>query len=112
MPILQADYATLNHEDMASAIGLKAKHIPILIESYLEEAGPILQKLQTAIESKDFDALRAAAHSLKGSSGNLHFKELYEMSKKMEHAANNADDSFAYSNYLNAIKVLVATIPA
>ncbi len=112
MPILQADYTTLNHEEMASAIGLKAKHVPMLIGSYLEEAGPILEKLQTAIEEKDFDALRAAAHSLKGSSGNLHFNELYDMAKEMEYAANEADDSFAYSDYLNTIKSIIATIPA
>ena len=112
MPILQADYTTLNHEEMASAIGLKAKHIPMLIGSYLEEATPILEKLQNAIDTKDFNALREAAHSLKGSSGNLHFNELYEMSKEVEYAASEADDSFAYNDYLNTIKSIIATISA
>lgn len=50
MPILQADYTSLNHEEMAYAIGIKAKYIPMLMESYLGEVAPILKQLQNAID--------------------------------------------------------------
>ena len=110
MPILQADYTTLNHEEMADAIGIKAKYIPMLIESYLEESAPILAQLQNAIEEEEFETLSRAAHSIKGSSGNLRFNELYKMAEEMELAAAQADTSFAYSEYFNAIESIIATI--
>ena len=43
MPITNPNYSDLNHEDMAASIGLKAKHIPMLIGSFLEESGAILE---------------------------------------------------------------------
>jgi len=110
MPITSPDYSTLNHEDMAIAIGLKIKHIPILIESFLEETIPIIERIQEAINSKDYVAIQANAHSIKGSSGNLHFTELYEMAKEIELSATAKNDSFDYSLYLNAIKDAIATI--
>ena len=112
MPILQADYTVLNHEEMANAIGLKAKYIPMLIGSFLEESEPLLEKIQTAIQTEDFETLRGAAHSIKGSSGNLRFNELYEMAKEMEFAAAEADKLFPYIDYLSAIKSIIATISA
>ena len=112
MPILQADYANLNHEEMAKSIGLKAKFVPMLIGSFVEESAPLFTQIEEAIATKEYEPLRSAAHSIKGSSGNLHFNEIYEMAKEMELAAANAEETFAYSEYLNAIKALVATIPA
>ncbi len=111
MPILTADYSNLNHEEMAAAIGLKPKHMPMLIGSFLEEAEGILQSLSTAIENRDFETIKAKAHSIKGSAGNLKFTELYEMTKEMEFFANNSDGSFAYGAYLDAVKSAIATIP-
>jgi len=111
MAILTANYTNVNHEEMAAAIGLKPKHIPMLIGSFLEEAVDILQNLNSAIESKDYDAIKASAHAVKGSAGNLRFNEVYEMSKEMEFAGMNADASFDYEGYFLAIKEAIATIP-
>jgi HPt (histidine-containing phosphotransfer) domain-containing protein len=111
MPILTANYSTLSHEDMASAIGLKLKHIPILITSFLQETPPILQALEDAINSKDYSAIKAHAHALKGSAGNLRLGEIYEMSKELEFAASDANLDFEYAAYLQALKDAVATIP-
>jgi len=49
MALTNPDYSVLNHEEMAKAIGLKAKHIPILVGSFIEESTPILEKLAKAI---------------------------------------------------------------
>ncbi|NOR58234.1 MAG: Hpt domain-containing protein [Sulfurimonas sp.] len=111
MPILTPDYSTLSHDDMASAIGLKLKHIPILITSFLQETPPILQALEEAINSKDYPAIKAHAHAIKGSAGNLRFDEIYEMSKELEFAASDANLDFEYAAYLQALKDAVATIP-
>jgi len=110
MPITHPNYSELNHEEMAALIGLKAKHVPMLIGSFLEEAGPILSNLQAAIESKDYATIQATAHSIKGSAGNLRFSELQEMAKELEFAGKDADASFDYDGYFSAVKAAVETI--
>ena len=94
MAILTANYANMNHDEMAAAIGLKPKHIPMLVGSFLEESVGILQNLTSAIESKDYDAIKASAHAIKGSAGNLRFNEVYEMAKEVEFAGADANASF------------------
>ena len=111
MAILTADYANLNHEEMAAAIGLKPKHIPMLVGSFLEESVDILNNLENAIASKDYEGIKASAHAIKGSAGNLRFNEVYEMAKELEFAGSDADVSFDYDSYLAAVKAAVATIP-
>lgn len=111
MPILNVDYSDLNFDEMAASIGLKPKHIPILVGSFLEESVSILEALSNAVESKDFDSIKAHAHSIKGSSGNLKFTEIYEMTREMELAASESNADFDYKAYLNAVLSAIATIP-
>lgn len=111
MAIVNADYSNLNFEEMAAAIGLKPKHIPMLVGSFLEESGPILSNIKAAIASKNYADLKLHSHSIKGSAGNLKFTEIYDMAKEMELAAAESDANFDYSSYLDAIKSAVATIP-
>lgn len=110
MAITNPNYSQLNHEEMATSIGLKAKHIPMLIGSFLEESGPILENLSSAIDTKDYAGIKSYAHSIKGSAGNLRFNEVYEMCKEMELAGGASDTSFDYNGYLTAVKDAVATI--
>ena len=110
MALTNPDYSVLNHEEMAKAIGLKAKHIPILVGSFIEESTPILEKLAKAIEAKEYQEIQSLAHSIKGSAGNLRFAELSEMAKEMEHAGAAADESFEYGAYLAAIQGAMGTI--
>ena len=110
MAILTADYSNINHDEMAKAIGLKAKHIPILIASFLEESMSILIKLENAIDAKNYQEVKSQAHAIKGSAGNLRFNEVYEMSKEIELCAAEAKSDFDYKAHLDAIKKAVATI--
>ena len=112
MPITNPNYANLDYEEMATAIGLKAKHVPLLVASFLEEAKPLLETIHNAIENKEYTTLQSAAHSIKGSSGNLRFSELYDMAREMELAAKDANDSFEYGAYLEAIRKAIETISA
>ena len=110
MPIQQADYSNINHEEMAAGIGLNVKHIPILIASFVEETNNAIIKLQDAISAKDYEAVHQQTHFIKGSAGNLQFNEIYKMSQEMEHAATNKNPDFDYDGYFNAIKDAVSTI--
>jgi len=110
MPISNPDYSELNHAEMAASIGLKEKHIPMLVGSFLEEAGPLLEKLTIAIDSNDYATIQSAAHSIKGSAGNLRFNELQDMSKELEFAGRDSDESFDFSSYLDALSQAISTI--
>ncbi len=110
MPILNPNYSTLNYEEVAAAIGLKVKHMPMLIGSFLEESTTILENLQDAIKTNENELIKLHTHSIKGSAGNLKFKEIYEMAKEMEQAAIDEDKTFDNQAYLNAIKDAIGTI--
>lgn len=111
MPILNPDYSSLTNDEMATSIGLKSKHIPILVGSFLEESQSILDSLESAIESKDFNEIRLQAHSIKGSAGNLKFNDIYEMAKEVELSASDSNQDFEYMLYLEAIQKAIFTIP-
>lgn len=52
MPILYANYSNFDYEEMALSIGIKSKHIPVLIASFIDESKQILGLLQESIELK------------------------------------------------------------
>ncbi|MDQ1338779.1 MAG: hypothetical protein QG617_1747 [Campylobacterota bacterium] len=110
MPILYADYSRVNHEDMALAIGLKSKHIPLLIANFIEESTLIMESLKDAIEARDYEKIRSRAHAIKGSAGNLKFNEVYEMAKEMELSGSKEENDFEYEAYFEAIKSAIGTI--
>lgn len=110
MSISQVDYSNLNHEEMAVAIGLKVKHIPILLTSFLSESNNAIKKLQEAIENKNFEEISINAHFIKGSAGNLKFNEIYTMAQEMELNANNNNVNFDYTGYFEAISKAISTI--
>ena len=112
MSILNADYSSLNFDEMAASIGLKAKHIPMLVGSFLDESNSIANSLEDAVNSNDFEAIKTHAHSIKGSAGNLKFNEIYEMARDMELSAGDLKSDFDYSAHLKAIKEAIATIPS
>ena len=104
------NYANLNPEQMAEKIGLKPKHIPILVGSYLDESKGILADLKAAIEAMNFSEIEHNAHSIKGSSGNLKFDALYEMAKEMEFAAKDQKGDYPYAEVCEVIEKGIATI--
>lgn len=110
MPILDADYSRVNHEDMAKAIGLKPKHIPLLIANFIEESASIMESLKNAIEARDYEKIRSSAHAIKGSAGNLKFNEVYEMAREVEFAGAKGENDFAYEAYFEAIRDAIGTI--
>jgi len=105
------DYSTLEKATLSKAIGLKEEHIPILVNSYIDESKSILQNLKAAISSNDYSNIALYAHSLKGSSGNLHLDGLLEQCKAMELAAKATDEHYGYMNAYNQIESSIATLP-
>lgn len=110
MPILNADYSNINHEELALCIGLKPQYIPILIDSFLRESALMLDVLRESIALRDYNKIKSNAHAIKGSAGNLRFNEVYEMAKEIEFAGAEQKIDFEYEAYFEAIKKAIDTI--
>lgn len=87
---------TIDYEALALKMGIKAKHIPMLLASFMEESSEIVERLRDAIEHKMVDEIERCAHSLKGSAGNMQFFDLGELCREMESAAQEEDPAFDY----------------
>ena len=72
--------------------GLEAVECQELYDEFRKRLAGTLEKLNEALRKGDFTALRAEAHSIKGSSGTLRINELYEMFKKLEQLAIAGDE--------------------
>jgi len=103
-------YANLSAEEMAEKIGLNAKHIPVLIQSFTEESVGILEQLEEAISSNNYAEISSTAHSIKGSSGNLKFTEMYELAKEVELSAKDSKADYPYAEACASIKQAIQTI--
>ena len=110
MPIVSADYSSINYKKMAESIGLNSKYIPILIMSFVDESNSVMDDFKEAINSNNYEKIRTNAHSIKGSAGNLRFNEIYEMAKEMEMSASLKREDFDYNEYLEGIKKIISTI--
>jgi HPt (histidine-containing phosphotransfer) domain-containing protein len=62
-----------------------------LVELFREDGGMRLEAMRKARSAKDAAALAAAAHTLKGSSGNLGGRRLAALVSRLETAAKAAD---------------------
>ena len=110
MAILKADYSKISHEDMAALIGLKSKHVPIILTSFLDETKSLLNALEESVTLKDCEKIRLNAHAIKGSAGNLRFIEIENMAKEMEQAGIEKNCDFNYKEYIWAIDGSIKTI--
>ena len=103
-------YNNISAEEMAAKIGLNVKHIPILVQSFTEESKILLKQLETAIHAKDYTEVGNVAHSIKGSSGNLKFDEMYELAKALEHSAKTVDKEYPYLPAYESLKKAIESI--
>jgi HPt (histidine-containing phosphotransfer) domain-containing protein len=62
-----------------------------LIDLFLKEAAQHVAKLRAASEGRDLGALERAAHTLKGSSGNLGAETLSRLCARLQTAAKAAE---------------------
>ncbi len=63
------------------------------LEIYVEEAGSLFDDLVEAWRAGDVAGVRAGAHTLKSSSGNIHATGLAEMFAALEAAAETPDEA-------------------
>jgi HPt (histidine-containing phosphotransfer) domain-containing protein len=103
-------YANIDAEDMAAKIGLNVKHIPILVQSFLDEGATIMTQMTAAINDNDYEKISLTAHSIKGSAGNLKFDAIYELAKEIELSAKDAKDAYPYAEACESLKKAIDSI--
>jgi len=74
----------MNFKELAGNLGMEEDEYIEIVELFVETALADLDKLQSGIEKGNGEEAGNAAHSLKGSSGNLGFTDFYESAKLIE----------------------------
>lgn len=76
---------------------------PLLLETFLADANLRLSQLSGALHREDLEAFRQAAHSFKGSCGNMGALALENACLDAERAALQGDLAAAKAIYLNIL---------
>ncbi len=86
----QATVLKLMSKDIAEGLvlAMDAREINALVSDFLDDGTRLLRAIRTGWKKKDFETVSADAHSLKGASGLLGFKDLSECASIVE---DNAD---------------------
>ena len=75
----------IDAEQLAELKEVLEDEFSVLIETYVTDAQFRLQLIQNGINNQDYEAVRLAAHSLKGASANLGAVILAQLCEKLEH---------------------------
>lgn len=75
----------IDNEQLAELKDVLEDEFGILISTYLADAKLRLQLIEQGLQNQDYEAVRLAAHSLKGASANLGALLLAELCEKLEH---------------------------
>lgn len=84
----------MDHIDQAAVLSLKEvmeDDFPLLMTTFLQDAEKRLILLSQLVGSDDADGIRRAAHSFKGSCGNVGAQLLASYCAHLEHKAANQD---------------------
>lgn len=60
-----------------------------IVDQFIEEAGRCIEQVQTAVASRDAQAIQVAAHGLKGMAGNVGAMRLQQLALKIEEACKH-----------------------
>ena len=85
----------MNFEKLAGEIGFDKEDYLELIELFINTTPGDIAKLNTAINSGDFNAAEKAAHSIKGAASSLGLTEISNEAKKIEYAAKEDPGTIA-----------------
>lgn len=99
----------LDLEKIAKELEFDLEDVEMLLEVFLESVQESLISLKNAIESKDFEAIFKAAHSIKGSAANLLLKDISELAKEIE-LAGRKEKEIDYQTKYNELSRMIEDI--
>lgn len=96
---------------LGESLGLDEDEFIEIVEIFLESAASDIKRLEDAIIAQNSEALSEAAHSLKGSAGNLGFTEISKLSASLEDKARKSEITDLASS-IPTLSSLLETIKA
>lgn len=94
-------------EDISKRTHMSIEMATKLIDIFYKSTYDILDKMEDAIKTNDFDKIFRTSHTIKGSASNLLFKDLEDLAREIEDASKN-NINIEYSKKLIEIKVVLA----
>ena len=79
----------INLEMLEELKEIMEEEFPSLLETFVVEAARQYEEAKSAWDAQDMEVLRRAAHSLKGSSGNVGAEDLQAICADLEHSARD-----------------------
>ncbi|QRY82174.1 Hpt domain-containing protein [Pseudomonas sp. PDNC002] len=76
---------------LSDLLSIMEDEYPLLVETFLSDSEERLRSIREATAAADAPALRHAAHSFKGSCGNMGANVLSSLCKRLEEAARQND---------------------
>lgn len=95
--------------ELADNLGLEEDEFLELVELYIETCSADLVKLESAVQQSNIQGIIELSHSIKGSSGNLGFMNVFDMAKEIEDNARDNVIEGAVSS-VQSIKEMVKQI--
>ncbi len=80
-------------EELAQLKEIMEDEFDMLVSMYVEDSGKLIEEISSALQNQDAEAMRVAAHTLKGSSSNMCVSSISALAKAIEDKAreNNFD---------------------
>lgn len=94
----------LDMQKLREDLLLEDADLLMLISMFIKKMNTLIPKLQTAIETSDYEAIATIAHSIKGSSANFRIELVQNSANEMEKMAQNKDNSYNYTATLKKIQ--------
>ncbi|QCU89289.1 Hpt domain-containing protein [Thiomicrorhabdus sediminis] len=79
----------LDTDNLNALQAVIGEQINELLQIYLDSTPLYLQQIQNSLDALDFDNLQHAAHTLKGSAGNIGAADLADFCQQLEQQAKN-----------------------
>lgn len=105
---------TINIQTLANEFEFEPEDIKRMASMFFKSTAKGLDALKQAIILNDIEAIRKAAHSIKGSAGTLRLQELHNYALEVETNARNDipfDYSTAYTKLAGMIEEISMTFP-
>ena len=109
MPADNADTATLDEPALMKVVGGDRKLANELAQLFLDDLDNRVAEITAAVEARQVDSLRAAAHALRGSAGSLRAGNVRDASGALESIASSASLEGAM-HALNVLDLALATL--
>ena len=87
------DYIYKYLESFMTQTGVGIKDTNIIFEEYVKSLPEMMKNIEEALMNNDFKKLSEISHQLKGSSGSLKIKEIFELASSLETSALAEDKS-------------------